>query len=70
MPTRTVYPFLTVAHNFVINLQQVVWFELHSDGTVTVCLSQPDPQGEHHINLRDKNTVKDFLAATTTSTGA
>ena len=61
MAWKTVYPFLTLDKNFVINVNHIVWFELHSDQTITVGLSVPGPRGEAHINIKQPETLAAFF---------
>lgn len=56
------FPFLTVDRNFMVNVNHIVWFDWHSDQTMTICLSVPGPQGESQINIKNLQTINEFLA--------
>ena len=60
------YPFWCIEKNYVINLNQVVWFQKHSDETLTVCLSSKGPYGKPQIQVSDKAAIAAFSALMST----
>jgi len=62
---KSSYPFWTIQNNYVLNVNHIVWFQMHSDGTLTICLSSPGPEGDSQINVKEPQAIKDFVAFVT-----
>ena len=56
------YPFWCIENNYVINVNNIAWFQIHTDGTLTVCLTTKGPHGTDQIQVSDKAAIADFNA--------
>jgi hypothetical protein len=68
MDLTPIYPFWAIDKNYVINLDHVVWFQKHSDGKLTVCLSSKGPYGTDQIEVSDRAAIAAFITLISRST--